>query len=159
MKIIGELTSTSLLVQWDQIRKGYAVDEPIRRMLAVYEKLEQPDRYKKISQKAEDIYQQWIERNAENRSIYIKEEFFHRINLSKSDQQDSSVLMQELENRLKKYLGTYYQKDLSLSNQLYEEFSKDTEIESLMGEKDFIRLSELIQNHMKTIDGFRLVPE
>ncbi|MCP4346925.1 MAG: hypothetical protein GY795_15530 [Desulfobacterales bacterium] len=155
MKVMSELAATAI-VEWNPIRKGYALDETMRRILMLHMKLNSQDAYLKIAGNAVDIYEEWIDYNTENRGIYIKEKFFHLISIGICKNMPLSEIIEDCQNALKKYLGKYYRNDpmnLSLAGtiQLYEEFSSDKELQEISGKKNIEELLKVTESHRQFI--------
>jgi radical SAM protein with 4Fe4S-binding SPASM domain len=75
--LVGRLTETHL-VEWDSLRKGYALDPTLRRILPLHLRYDQPERYLQVNREAAAIYAEWIERVRENRSVYVLERLYHQ---------------------------------------------------------------------------------
>lgn len=154
LTIIGSLSETSL-VEWDNVRKGYALDETIRYILSLHLSLNDPERYKDINEEALKIYGEWIERVPENRSIYILERLYHlaKIDVAQDQLQIEANLKQELKNFLKKYYkGDDIEFVYSAATRLYEELKKDNEFEKIVGKDGFVHLQEIVNNHRLTLE-------
>lgn len=137
MQTVSRLTSTSL-VKWNSERKGYALDETIRHILALHLRTNNPQEYLGVNMLAANIYKNWIERVPENRSIYILEWIYHQVSIGIFQNMPPDKLIKKLENRLNDYLQEYYHYDdrdmtLTAINKLYKELENDKELYSLLG--------------------------
>jgi hypothetical protein len=166
MKIVNRLTSTAL-VEWDAVRKGYALDETIRHILALHLRTKKSDKYLYINNLAADIYEDWIERVPENRSIYILEWLYHQVNIYSLQNIPLDQLVDKLEVKLCEYLEKYYsgtdqESALVSTNKLHKELESDTELCALLdGFQDKLpddhigenagRLLGVIANHRDTL--------
>ncbi len=156
LKVLGQLTATSL-VEWDAVRKGYALDETVRRILALYLRLNQPERYLSINEAAANIYEEWIERVSENRSIYVLERLYHQANIASIKGGTQSRVVEKLEGELQGYLEKYYQDDerdfaISSTTQLLEEMRQDSELKEIVGDQGFARLKKTVESHRSTLE-------
>lgn len=153
LKVVQELMQYSL-VEWHQVYKGYALDETLRRILALHLHITSPERYLEINRVADEIYKEWIDRVQENRSIYVLQRLYHQAVIAQFESVAESRVMEILSDLLSMYLDMYYrdvdtESDNSASNQLYEELDKDTELREIVGEFVFNRLKESISNYYK----------
>ncbi|QTA78467.1 NTP hydrolase p-loop-containing [Desulfonema limicola] len=151
MRLIGRLTATSL-VQWNPVLKGYSLDDTIRRILVKYLQTTLPEKYINISQKAADIYDKWIEQNRENRSIYIKERFFHLFNIKKYTKTSDNELTELCKNEIDLYMQKYNFDAASLI-QLYEEIKNDEELKDVAGTLVFQNMLNIINDYKNNIDS------
>ena len=156
LKIIGQLTGTSL-IEWDGVRKGYALDETIRHILALHLRLNDPGRYLSINEAAANIYKEWIDRVRENRSIYVLERLYHQANIASSRGETQTHVADKLQKELQGYLEKYYQDDdrefaILSTTQLYEELCQDNELREIAGNQGFVCLEETINNHRLTLE-------
>ncbi|QTA83763.1 p-loop domain-containing protein [Desulfonema limicola] len=152
LEISGQLSET-FLIEWNSKLKGYALDETVRHMLSLNMQFNDIQRYKEINKSAADIYKEWIEKVSENRSIYILERFYHLTNIAKIEDKNGSEIGAELEKELQGFLTQYYQKnkpefDYAATIRLYEELLSDHELEKLVGEGNFAKLKEIVNNHL-----------
>ena len=155
LKVIGQLTETSL-VEWDAVRKGYALDETLRHILALHLRLNQPERYSAINEVASKIYDEWIERVRENRSVYVLERLYHQASIAGSRGETQSYIADKLHGELQGYLGKYYRDGdrefaISSATQLYQEMRRDNELREIVGEQGFSRLEETVNSHRLTL--------
>ncbi len=74
--VLGKLNAT-YLIDWDDRRKGYCVDPALRRILNRQTQLHNPQRYIDVNREALNVYQDWIMRVTDYRSIYIVEALYH----------------------------------------------------------------------------------
>lgn len=155
--LVGRLSETHL-VEWDAVRKGYALDETLRRILALHLRLNQPEQYLQVNKVAADIYDEWIERVRENRSVYVLERLYHQANIASAEGKSSARIASKLERELENYLERYYQdKDqefaYSSTTRLYQELRKDDELRKLVGGKGFAQLQKTIEQHRSALMG------
>lgn len=151
LKVVGQLTATSL-VEWDSIRKWYALDETVRHILALHLQLNQPEQYSAINKLAAEIYKEWIEKVRENRSVYILERLYHLANVASCKEESQSQITDKLKNELKKYLQDYCQGEAEFAysdtERLANELEQDREIEKIIGIQGVADLKESVGNHL-----------
>lgn len=130
LSMVARMVETTL-VEWDSVRKGYAIDLSVRRMLALHLQLNEQDLYLAINREAINLYKEWIERIAENRSGFIIEYIYHRSNVLKIENKPQDKIGEELAGELTGYLSRHYVRDVDTAAvmRLCEELKTDTEIE------------------------------
>lgn len=101
--ILGKLNAT-YLINWDDKRKGYCVDPALRHILNKQTQLHNPARYIDVNREALSVYQDWIKRVTDYRSIYIVEALYHEACLACVEGQgDYSQLHESIEHYLAAY--------------------------------------------------------
>ncbi len=149
LKVIRQFNETSL-IEWHSVRrKGYIIDATIRQILAKHLQLNQQEKYLAINELAAIIYEEWLSKVSENRSIYVVERLYHLANIANSRKKDQSQIAAKLQNELKGYLQKYYNKDesnvaFSAANRLYQELEEDKDIEKIIGEQGFAELKKAV---------------
>jgi len=130
LSMVARMVETTL-VEWDSVRKGYAIDLSVRRMLALHLQLTDQDKYLAINHEAIDLYRDWIQRIAENRSGFIIEYIYHCSNVLKIEKGSADKIGNELASELTNYLGQYYVREMDTPAvmRLREDLSNDVEIE------------------------------
>jgi hypothetical protein len=107
LSVVGTMVKTTL-VEWSSARRGYVLDQTIRRMLALNMELAARDRYKKINQELIALYEEWIERVPENRSGFIRERLYHEGCLQSARGMSKAEIADRLCDLLKSYVDQYY---------------------------------------------------
>ncbi len=153
LKVLGQLTATSL-IEWDSVRKGFALDETVRRILALHLRLNQPGRYLSINEAAANIYEEWIERVSENRSIYVLERLYHQANIASNKGEAQPRIADKLQKELQGYLEKHYRdgdRAIAFTTQLLEEMRQDSELREIIGDQGFARLEKIVDSHRSTL--------
>jgi hypothetical protein len=134
------LLHATQVIEWDDGRKGYNVATPLRQILSQYMRQRNPEKYVAINQAALEVYQDWVERVSENRSVYIIEALYHQAAIN----QLGAPWMTEpvdLGKQLQKHLECCYtlknyedEQDLlsEALNRLEKGLERDTELKSLL---------------------------
>lgn len=150
MTVIGKLYKSSL-AGWDGVRKGYALDNTLRRVLRSLLIKQDEDRFIRISEHALEKYKEWIKKIPENKTIYILEWLYHKVNLSKyrKDDHPSEPVEEEFANYVKACAEKERDVALTLLNQLYEDLSNDLDLEVICREEQFDGFKMLIENYLK----------
>lgn len=130
--VVGTMVKTTL-VEWDSGRRGYVLDDTIRRMLALNVKLTSEERYKDINRELIRLYEEWIERVPENRSGFIIERLYHEACLQNVKGAEAETVAERLCDLLREYLQQYYPVEEKGKmphgvTTLKEELSKDYEL-------------------------------
>jgi len=139
----GAINKATNVLVWDLQRTGYCIDAPVRHLLLLKQRIEQPERYVEmhrfLAQKNESFAQKV---SGADHIRYLREFFYHLANSNNS-------------SRLRE-AATFYIEQLAqeeaLENflQLYEEFSQDEELkEALGGENTNFMLSLMRKNFTK----------
>ena len=157
LSILGRLKGT-YLVEWDPVRKGYAIDPTIRRILALQLCYNHPKRYLQINDMAADIYAEWIKKVQENRSVYVVERLYHRAVPSIIKKRLLGPMIKELREELKGYLGAYYtdedrERAQRSTDQLLQELERDEEFREIIGDEGFEVLTKTIECHLRELES------
>lgn len=130
LSLIGKMVETTL-VQWDPAKKGYSLDDTMRKMLALSMRLRNRDLYERVNAAAIKLYGDWIERVSENPSRFIIEKLYHRANLLR-DWKTGLEIGSELKGELQEYLERFYRDEvygIPAAMELLEELKRDQELE------------------------------
>jgi len=123
--LLLKLKKTQLLV-WE---KGYAIDPGLRHVIQKYFMTLDRDVFIKANQAALDVYEDWLGRPVDNRSLFVLEELYHNAALVQVDiQADLHAL---LEKRLEEY-PNWIRDEQALENALERlegEINNDKELE------------------------------
>lgn len=154
---VGRLTETHL-VEWDSVRKGYALDPTLRHILALHLRYDQPERYLQVNREAAVIYAEWIERVRENRSVYVLERLYHQAHIALAEGQSPAQVSGDLRQELTGYLSDYYVDSdrafaLRSTDQLCQELNSDEELKEIMGEVGFEGLVRAVEQHRADLAG------
>lgn len=148
--LLGLLHVTHL-VEWNDVRKGYEIDPVLRRILGRYMREKNPSLYIKINQTAREVYQDWIGKVEDNRSVYIIEELYHQASLEQV-KPPQGRWQEKLIERLQEHLRNHYTgRDpellLSALERLDKGLERDNELQELIGEETMAALLETIAAH------------
>jgi len=155
LEVLSRLAGT-YLVEWDRVRKGYAIDLTLRRVLALHLRYNQQERYLAASrEEAAELYADWIERVPENRSIYVVERLYHRACIALAEGKPAGEVAIGLQKELENYLQRYYRNgDRALAQkateQLRQELQGDDELQEMLGEA-FGSLPQSIEAHLNAL--------
>jgi len=149
--LVGRLTETHL-VEWDSVRKGYALDPILRHILSLHLRYNQPERYLQVNREAAAIYAEWIERVRENRSVYVLERLYHQARIAFAESREAAQVADELRPELEGYLAEHYKDHdrefaLTSTDRLYQELAKDEELRELLGDAGFEGLVRAVEQH------------
>lgn len=143
--LLGTLNATHL-IEWDEKRKGYTVDPTLRRILSQHIRIQNPERYKAVNQAALEVYQDWIERVADYRSIYIVEALYQEACLTSMEPDRH---FDDLLESLDRYLTYYQEDDREWLNSMLDRLGK--ELESDLDQERLGGLGEILPE--ETIEG------
>ena len=96
--LLLRLKKSQLLV-WN---KGYALDPDLRYMLYNYFLNNERPLFIKVHRTALEVYQDWLNRPVDNRSLFVIEELYHLVSLQLANEPVN--LMSEFSKRLEQYL-------------------------------------------------------
>lgn len=155
LSVLGRLKST-YLVEWDPVRKGYAIDPTIRRILALHLCYNHPKCYLQVNDMAADIYAEWIKKVQENRSVYVVERLYHRAIPAIVNKRPLGLIIKELRKELEGYLATYYtdedrERAQRSTDQLLQELSRDEELREIIGDEGFETLTKAVEHHLREL--------
>ncbi len=152
--LLFELRATQLIV-WDERRKGYAIDPSLRHIISEHICYQQPEIYAQVNQKAIDVYQDWIERAGDNRSVYIVEELYHQACLHRVPQYVTPSYQKDLVDLLRQRILEYRQSDPDLRasalHRLYREIEGDADLLHMIGEQRREDLLEIVERERTKI--------
>jgi len=106
LSVVGAMVKTTL-VEWRSDRRGYALDDTIRGMLALNMKLTNEKLYQEINQDLIGLYDEWIGRVPENRSGFIIERLYHEACLQSAQGTRAEAIADRLCGLLEGYLEYY----------------------------------------------------
>jgi hypothetical protein len=120
-------------------------------------RLNEPDLYRAINQTAADIYEEWIDRVRENRSVYVIERLFHEASIAFSRGDSEPCIAEGLHGQLQRHLARYYQDDdrefaVSSTTRLYEELCQDSELREIVGDSGFSGLRRIAERHRSVLE-------
>lgn len=119
--ILGKLNAI-YLIDWDDKRKGYCVDPALRRILNRQTQLHNPQRYIAVNREALSVYQDWIKRVTDYRSIYIVEALYHEACLACIEGQ---CVYDRFQESIEGYLANYDNCDPELLPSMLERLDKE----------------------------------
>jgi len=129
--VVGAMVKTTL-VEWRSDRRGYALDDTIRGMLALNVKLTNQKLYQEINQDLIGLYDEWIGRVPENRSGFIIERLYHEVRLQNARGASTEDIADRLCRLIKDYLKYYPMPEGGETPHgrtvLKEELSRDTDL-------------------------------
>jgi hypothetical protein len=154
LEVLSRLSGT-YLVEWDRVRKGYALDITLRRILALRLRYNRQPIYLEANQIAATLYDDWIERVPENRSVYVVERLYHQACIALAADKSVEQPVTDLEEKLQGYLQRYYcDKDRTLAqratDQLFQELSRDDELQEMLGD-EFETLTKSVKVHLDSL--------
>lgn len=116
--------NATYLITWDDTRKGYSVDGTLRRILGRHTRLQNPGRFIDVNRAALEVYQDWIARVAEYRSIYVVEALYHEACVALVEREGDFSGLQE---SLDRYLGYYQDDDPDILDSMIDRLEKELE--------------------------------
>ena len=120
------------LVDWDREKRGYAMEEPLRRIMALAFMVKDQTRFLAVHQEASELYSSWIDLDGrENCRDFIIEWIYHQAHVLHG--QGESRIGDKLGKNLKKKIDKCYvcegESDVSAIDALYNQMQSDTELQ------------------------------
>lgn len=100
----------------------YNTDVTLQHILGRWGRLQSQERYCRVNHAAMEIYQEWIERVAEDRSIYVVEALYHEACLALVEREEDFSGLQE---SLGRYLGYYQHDDPDILDSMIDRLEKE----------------------------------
>jgi hypothetical protein len=140
------------IVEWDSIRKGFALDETIRRQFAFEMFLNNREKFTTLNQIAIEIYNRCIKEYPSNKIIYLLELLFHSGKSLEAQGGDATKIIQSLSSivieGLNYICGIEGGIDLIPALELFEELQRDTDLHQLCGSR-FDELISLVSSFVE----------
>lgn len=153
----------TMLVEWSAKRKGYVLDDTLRRILALDMEVRQPDQFMAINQRAIELYESWLEEAPQIHGGYIIDGYivewlYHRARAMQHEGMSLDAIGRRLQEDLQKCLDRFYQPteaDISRvidgARRLSEELQRDDELEELLGKEVKQPLLRVIDVHISRL--------
>jgi hypothetical protein len=129
--VIKDMLNTTL-VEWDRKKRGYSIEEPLRRIMTLALIVKSPTRFIEVHRKAAELYATWISLDSqENRRDYIVEWLLHQAYVLRSE--DATHIASNLSECLNMWIEKCYIEieipDLSAVDALYNHLQSDTDFQ------------------------------
>lgn len=131
--VIQQMVRTKL-VSWDRERRGYVIEEPIRKIVSLVLEHSQPDDYATIHQWAEKSYGEWAKNVEAKRLDYIIEALYHKTIILIRLEKAPDVVTQ-LAARLEQMVQEYYVREAGRDEEAIDELKQQ-----LVSDQDFVEL-------------------
>lgn len=123
------------VVEWDSARKGYTLDETIRRQFAFEMFLNNKEKFSSLNQTAIEIYSKRIKEHPGNKIIYLLELLFHSAKSIEAQGADSVSLVHSLSSMAIEGLNYICRIergiDLIPAIELFEELQRDSDLRQI----------------------------
>jgi hypothetical protein len=136
MALIRRMRETGL-VEWDKARKGYKLDETVRRQIEQDIRHSDNNWYFGVHETVSDLYRQLLEHPLDNRVINLLELLYHQGRFFQKGKLEEATIVKGLSNLLLQYLNQFCRLeagvDLVPAIELLEELRLDAELHDICG--------------------------
>ena len=135
MNIPRMINQTTDVLNWNIMRAGFSVNDPVRALFFLKSKIEDPERHLKIHSFLARINKQIADEvHGLDRMRYLREYLYHSAH---------TETVQSLAPILEQTIGDIIAESPESSEQFYEEFKLDEELNEVLGEQKKIVLSQV----------------
>ncbi len=151
LNVVRDMVRTTL-VQWDSGKRGYALDDTVRKMLCLVMTFQDAARLVNIHRRAAELYGNWIQKVADNRVGFIVERLYHLVFVFRYENRAEDEIKDTLQTELQSFITAYClqedgEVDMSKIDELWHRLQDDMELAD-MARDAHIDLLEIVKGYM-----------